>query len=76
MAETERVPASTILREVGVKEENTQTAKNAFVEDSSEYGAGVVPEEINGAVKERTKMGVMNMFNESNIYRNPDVDGL
>jgi signal recognition particle GTPase len=72
MPDTNRPPAAQQLREVAVQEETKLLASNTFQEESKEYSASVAPAEINGAKDERTKLSVMNMFNESNEYKNPD----
>lgn len=76
MPEIQRVPASTTLREVAATQETVLTGQNEFKESSTEYSVSVVPNEINGALTERTKLTVANMYNESNFYKNPDGTGM
>ena len=72
MADTNKKPASTILREIAVQEQTTELGKNVYKEDSEEYSFTKVPEEIDGAETERIKLKVMNQFNEDAEYRNPE----
>lgn len=75
MPDSSRRPASLQLRETAEQEQIAELAKNEFRENSSEYGVTKVPEEIDGALEERTKLTVMNMYNENGEYRNPDNEG-
>ena len=72
MADVSKKPASTILRETAIQEQKAELGKNEFREDSAEYTANSIPEEIDGAKEERIKLSVMNQFNEDAEYRNPD----
>lgn len=72
MPDTNRQPASTILRQTAVEQEAALLGKNEFREDSAEYDATKVPTEIDGAKEERIKLTVMNTFNGDNEYKNPD----
>lgn len=76
MAEIQRVPAAQQLRDVAKKQENDLLVKNAFQDGSSEYSANAVPTEIDGAMQERTRLNVMNMFNESTPYKNPEGENI
>jgi hypothetical protein len=76
MPDTNKAPASQILRETAVQEETKLLGKNEFRESSSEYGIGSTPEEINGAKEERTKLTVINMFTDGSPYQNPDGENI
>ena len=76
MADTNRRPASTILRETAIKEQTAELTKNIFRENSSEYTANSVPEEIDGSLETRTKLSVINFYGEDNQYRNPDEENV
>ena len=76
MANTERQPAAEILRNVATQKENELLARNEFQEGSNGYDATKVPEEIDGAEGERNKLGIMNMYNEGNDYKNPDGEDI
>lgn len=73
----ERIPASTILREVATQKEAELTGKNEYADDGDkQYGVSKVPVEIDGAGTERTKLTVSNMYNADNEYKNPDGDAI
>lgn len=76
MPDTNRAPASQQLRETAAEKERELMGKNEFRENSSEYGITLVPEEIDGALEERTKLTVINMFTEGNEYQNPDGENV
>jgi hypothetical protein len=76
MADTNRKPASTVLRDVAVQEETKTLAINKWREDSEEYGFTKVPTEIDGALEERVKQTVINFFGEDNPYKNPDGENV
>lgn len=72
MADTQKKPASQILRETAIQEQKAELGKNDYKENSDEYSFTSVPEEIDGAETERTKLSVMNQFTEEEGYTNPD----
>jgi len=74
MADTQKKPASQILRDTAIKEQKAELGKNEYKENSSEYNATQVPEEIDGAEKERIKLKVMNQFTDEEGYKNPDSE--
>ena len=76
MANTERKPAAETLRSVAAQKENELLARNEFQEDSNAYDATKIPKEIDGAESERIKLGIMNMYNEDNDYKNPDGENI
>lgn len=76
MANTNKILASQQLREVAAQKEAELLGKNVFKETSSEYSATKVPTEIDGALQERVKLTVSNIFTEENGYKNPDGENI
>ena len=76
MADTNKKPAATILRETAVQEQTTKLATNQWRETSEEYGFTKVPEEIDGSLEERTKLSVINFYGDGNPYKNPDGENI
>ena len=72
MPESQRIAASDILRQTAVEQETMLRGKNEFRETSTEYSAGVVPDEIDGSKDVRTKLTVINLFTENQGYKSPD----
>lgn len=69
MPNTNVPQASEQLRQIAIQKEDELMGKNPFKELSNEYGFSKVPEEIDGARKERTDLIVQNPFQvESNEY--------
>lgn len=72
MPDTNRIPAAQQLRQTATQKEAELLTKNTYQEESKEYSAVVVPEEIDGTKTERIQLTVMNTFNGDNEYKNPD----
>lgn len=88
--ETNKKPASDILRAVAAEEKKKLSAKNEYVEDSDEYSVthpnAISDGDIKGKggegkkagssldITERTKMEAKNMFGEESPYKNPEIN--
>jgi len=72
-----RIPASDILRSVANQQEATLAAINTFKPGANEYGPtnAEVTSATNGTpidVQQRTALGAINFYGESNPYTSPE----